>query len=86
MPVVKVDEFKKCLFLVQKLSIHEQHELLKHVVSLMRWFNSNISYRSFIFLLKNNILKSPSNKMKSHNMYVIFEFQRDKLAHFEKEA
>ena len=40
--------------------------LLKHVGSLMGWFNSNISHRSFIFLFKNGTLKSPNNEILSY--------------------
>ena len=67
MPVPTVDEIKNYVFLLsQKLSKHERSEPLKHVGFLMRWFNSNISHRSFIFLLKNDILKSPRNKILSY--------------------
>ena len=60
-------KLKNVVFLlVYKLSIHEGFELLKHVGPLMRWFNSNISHRSFMFLLEKNILKFPSNKMLSY--------------------
>ena len=45
-------------------------------------YHTDLSY----FYLKNDILKSPTNNMKSGNMQVIFEFQREKLIHFEKKA
>ena len=65
-------------------------ELSRHFGSLMRWFNSTIPHRWFILLLENDILISPSKKILSYeqrdNMYVIFEFQRVKLVHFEKRA
>ena len=48
MAVSTVDELKNIIFLlVQRLSIHAE--------SLMRWFNSNLSHRSFTFLLENDI-------------------------------
>ena len=67
MPVSTVDELKNIdILLVQKLSIHEGFDLLRHVGSLMRRFNSNISLRSFIFLLEYDILKSPDSEMLSY--------------------
>ena len=67
MPVLTVDELKNIdILLVQKLSIHEGLDLLKHVGSLMRRFNLNIWHRSFIFLLEYDILKSPNSEMLSY--------------------
>ena len=51
---------KPCLFVSIDIT-SKGFEPLKHVGFFMRWFNSNISHRSFIFLLANDKLKYPSN-------------------------
>ena len=63
MPVSTVDGLITDVFLlVWKLSIHEGFKLSKHVGSLMKFFNSNISRRSFVFLLEYGIVKCYNTK------------------------
>ena len=64
MPISTVDELENGVFLlVYKWSINELIELLKHFGSLVRWFNPNMSHRSFIFSLENDKPKSLRNNM-----------------------